>query len=203
MTPKPYMIGIAGPSGAGKSYLAEHLSRELQDTTLVPIDAYYPDLSQLPLKDRERLNFDDPDLLDTKLLFAQVAALTRGESIERPVYDFGRHTRLRETILVEPREYVIVEGLFTLYWEPLRAMLQTRVYVEMEDAVCFERRVKRDVGERGRAPEYVAQQFRETVLPAVAAFVRPNAAYANVSLYGAANIAEEVAAVLAHIRRNS
>ncbi|ABF42055.1 uridine kinase [Candidatus Koribacter versatilis Ellin345] len=199
---KPYLIGIAGPSGAGKSYLAEHLAHELKSATLIPIDAYYPDLSHLSFEDRERLNFDDPNILDTDLLFMQVAALAKGEGIEQPLYDFSRHTRLQETREVPPTEYIIVEGLFTLYWERLRTMLPTRVYVEMDDAVCFERRAERDVRERGRKPEYVAQQFRESVIPATEAFVRPTAAYANVKLYGTADIAEEVAAVLAHIRQS-
>ncbi len=202
MKPKPYVIGIAGPSGAGKTYLAEHLARELKDVTLVPIDAYYPDLSHLPMAERERLNFDDPNLLDTSLLFAHVAALARGESVGLPVYDFNRHTRLPETRQLEPRNYVIVEGLFTFYWQTLRAMLQTRVYVEMQNQVCFERRLERDVRDRGRTPEYVAQQFRETVLPATEAFVRPSASHADVTLYGATDVREEVAAVLAHIRRS-
>ena len=202
MKPKPYLIGIAGPSGAGKSYLAQHLVRELKHATILPIDAYYPDLSHLSLQERERLNFDDPNILDTALLFAHVGALARGNSVEQPIYDFARHTRLPETRRVAPTQFVIVEGLFTLYWEELRSFLHTRLYLELSDAVCWERRMDRDVHYRGRTAEFVTRQFRELVVPMAEIYVRPTAGFADLRLSGDADIAEQIAAVLARVRRN-
>lgn len=198
MKPKAYLIGIAGPSGAGKSFLAEHLVRELRNATILPIDAYYPDLSHLSLEERSKCNFDDPHILDTALLFAQVAALARGETVEQPVYDFARHTRTVETRAVRATSFVIVEGLFTLYWPQLRELLHTKVYVDMNDATCLKRRIARDVRERGRTPEYAEAQFRTSVVPMANLYVRPTAKFADVTVHGAAPIEREVAAVLAH-----
>ncbi len=203
MNRKPYLIGIAGPSGAGKSYLAEHLVRELAEATIVPIDAYYPDLGHLSFDERAKLNFDDPCILDTNLLFAQIASMARGERVQRPVYDFARHTRTPQTVSIAPGSFVIVEGLFTLYWPELRRLLHTCVYVDMDDGVCLERRLTRDVHERGRAPEYVTEQFRSSVVPMAESYVRPTARFADVKVYGNADIEREVAAVLAHVRRGA
>jgi uridine kinase len=198
---KPYLIGIAGPSGAGKSYLAEHLLRVLQPAVILPLDAYYPDLSHLPFSERERLNFDDPNILDLELLFEHVSALARGKAIEQPVYDFARHTRTPQTLTVAALRYVLVEGLFTLYWPELRNHIQTCVYVDMNDQVCLERRLARDVQQRGRTPEFVQRQFRESVIPMADLYVRPTAEFADVRIYGDSPIEREVAAVLAHVAR--
>lgn len=197
---KPYLIGIGGPSGAGKSFLAGHLARELRDATILPLDAYYPDLAHLSIQQRSVLNFDDPHILDTPLLFSQVAALARGETIHRPIYDFARHTRTPARRVIPPLPFVLIEGLFSLYWSELRTLLQTRVYLEIDDAISLERRVARDVRERGRTPQLVAQQFRTSVAPMANLYVRPTAQFADVSLYGATPIEDEIAAVLSHIQ---
>ena len=199
MKPKPYLIGIAGPSGAGKTYLAEHLVRELQDAVILPIDAYYPDLSHLSPQQRAELNFDDPDILDAALLFAHVDALAAGKSIEQPIYDFARHTRTDEHILVEPRLYVLIEGIFALHWPEIRTRLHAGVYVDLTDRSCLERRIERDVRDRGRTPANIEQQFRASVLPMADRYVRPSARYADVVVSGNTPIEEEVRAVLSHI----
>jgi uridine kinase len=196
----PYLIGIAGPSGAGKSFLSEHLARELNNPAILPLDAYYPDLSHLSLDERNRLNFDDPALLDFPLLFSQVATLARGETVQQPLYDFAHHTRMSETRVVAPSEFVIVEGLFALYWPDLRTLLQTRVYVDMNDGDCLERRIARDVQQRGRTTESVTKQFRESVAPMADLYVRPTAQGADVKINGGGRIEQEVASVLAHVR---
>jgi uridine kinase len=203
MKQRPHLIGIAGPSGAGKSFLAEHLVRKLANAVIVPIDAYYPDLSHLSLDHRRQRNFDDPTILDADLLLAQVAALAHGDPIQQPIYDFARHTRTAETLTVHPRQFVVVEGLFTLYWAELRALLHTRVYVDLTDAICLERRIARDVQHRGRTPVFVEEQFRNSVIPMAERYVRPTAEFADVTVDGAAPIEEGVAAVLAHLRRRS
>jgi uridine kinase len=196
---RPYLIGIAGPSGAGKSFLAEHLVRALGSAVILPMDAYYPDLSHVPPCRRASVNFDDPAILDTTLLFDQVTRSANGEAIAQPVYDFAHHTRTSQTITVESREFVIVEGLFTLHWPELRRLLQTRVYVELGDSLCLERRTARDVRDRGRTPEYVQQQFETAVRPMAQRYVAPSAQFADVRVYGASQIEHEVAAVLSHI----
>lgn len=199
MAGKSHLIGIAGPSGAGKSYLARHLAQHLQAPVL-PLDHYYRDLSHLPLEDRSRSNFDEPAALQHELLIAQVSDLYQGRTIEVPTYDFSIHTRTLCTQTFEPAEFVIVEGLFTLHWPELRALLGTRVYVEMSDEVCLQRRQERDVRERGRTPESVVEQFRATVAPMAERYVRPTQAHAHLVVFGATPIEQEVARVLEHVR---
>ena len=201
MSGKSYLIGIAGPSGAGKSYLAHHLSQRLQAPVLA-LDHYYRDLSHLPLEERARTNFDEPSALEHELLIAQAACLYEGKAIEIPTYDFSVHTRTRETQPFQPAQFVIVEGLFTLHWPELRRLLGTGVYVDMADDVCLQRRQERDVRERGRTPESVVEQFRATVAPMAERYVRPTQAHADVVVFGAVPIGEEVDRVLTHLRMN-
>ncbi len=197
-----YLIGIAGPSGAGKSYLARHLSEYLRAPVLSH-DHYYRDLSHLPLEARDRSNFDDPSALEHDLLIAHVTQLAEGRPIAVPTYDFSVHTRTGQTQLFEPSPFVIVEGLFTLHWPELRRLLGTRVYVEMTDDICLQRRQERDVRERGRTPESVVDQFRTMVAPMAERYVRPTQEHAHVVLFGAAPIGEQVERVLEHVRLNT
>lgn len=196
----PQIIGIAGASGSGKTTLAVELAREL-DGIYFPIDNYYRDLSHLPLSERIRQNFDDPALIESSLLAAHVAALARGEAIERPLYDFSTHTRVPgRTETIQAGDFVLVEGLFALYYPDLVPLYQMRVYIDTPDEVCFERRLKRDVVERGRTPESVRRQYDATVRPSSFAFVRPSAANADLVVDGTAALDWKVEQVLAAMR---
>jgi len=201
MAAPSYLIGIAGPSGAGKSYLARHVAQRLSAPVLA-LDHYYRDLSHLALEDRAGSNFDEPAALEHELLIAQIAELHAGRSIDLPTYDFSIHTRTRETHVFQPAAFVVVEGLFTLYWPELRRLFGTRVYVEMADDVCLNRRTERDVRERGRTLESVVQQFRTTVAPMAEQFVRPTLCHADVIVSGDAAIALGTDLVLDHVRRH-
>lgn len=193
-------MGIAGASGSGKTTLALELARTL-DGMHFPLDHYYRDLGHLPLEERVRQNFDDPAILESTLLAAQVAALARGEAIERPVYDFATYTRVRDQIeVVRAGAYLIVEGLFALYYPELLPLYQLRVYVDTPDDVCFERRLKRDVEQRGRTPESVRQRYEATVRPSSLQFVRPTAHWADLTLDGTEALDWKVEQVLAAMR---
>lgn len=195
----PRLIGIAGPSGAGKSYLASHLAAALGGATILTLDSYYPDLSHVPLYEREATNFDAPESLDHELLISHVRRLASGSPIERPVYDFQTHTRTGQFERVDPAPYILVEGLYALYWPSLRELYATRVYVDMTDNVCLTRRLERDMRERGRTSESIFQQYRHTVAPMADAHVRPTARFADVLLFGGDRVEDEVAAVLRHL----
>jgi uridine kinase len=197
---KPYLIGIAGPSGAGKTTLAERVARELA-APILSLDCYYRELDGLPLEERARTNFDEPDALDRELLFSQLAQLAAGAAIEAPVYDFARHTRAPETTPVPAAEFVIVEGLFALLWEEVRALFGTKVFVSAGDGLCFERRLERDARERGRTPESVGEQYRRTVRPMAERHILPTQAFADVVVDGAGPLDLSVSAVLAHVER--
>ncbi|HVU46314.1 MAG TPA: uridine kinase [Terracidiphilus sp.] len=180
----PVAIGIAGCSGSGKTTLAAELARALGGIHF-HLDNYYRDLTYLPLEERMRQNFDDPELIESALLAKHVAALARGEAIDRPLYDFSTHTRVKgRTERVEPGAFLIVEGLFALHYPELLPIYQLRVYIDTPDTLCFERRMKRDIEQRGRTPESVREQYEATVRPASVAFVRPSAAHADLKIDG-------------------
>ena len=196
----PVVMGIAGASGSGKTTLATELGREL-DGVHFPLDNYYLDLSHLPFAERVRANFDDPALIESGLLVKHVAALARGEAIERPLYDFSHHIRVRgQTETVRPGPLVLVEGLFALYYKDLIPIYHLRIYVDTPDDVCFDRRMRRDMTERGRSAESVRLQYEATVRPASIAFVRPSAANADLTVDGTAALDWKVEQVLAAMR---
>jgi uridine kinase len=197
----PIVLGIAGCSGSGKTTLAAELARTL-DGIHFPLDLYYRDLSHMPPAERALQNFDDPALIESPLLVAQVAALARGDAIERPLYDFSAYTRITgQTETVRPAAFLIVEGLFALVYPDLLPFYQLKVYIETQDELCFERRVKRDVMERGRTRESVLRQYESTVRPSSITWVRPSAVNADLALDGTGALDWKVERVLAELRR--
>jgi uridine kinase len=197
----PIVLGIAGASGSGKTTLAAEIARTLHGIHF-HLDNYYLDLSHLPLAERALQNFDDPALIESSLLAAHVAALARGETIARPVYDFASYTRvLDETEPVHAGSFLVVEGLFALVYPELLPHYHLRVYVDTPDEVCFERRMRRDIEERGRTPESVRRQYEETVRPSSIAWVRPSAANADLTIDGTDALDWKVERVLAELRQ--
>ncbi len=195
----PVVLGIAGCSGSGKTTLAAELARTL-DGTHFPLDNYYRDLGHLPFPERIRQNFDDPALIESSLLAEHVAALARGEVIERPVYDFATYTRVPgQTESLRARRVLLVEGLFTLVYPELLPLYNLRVYVDTPDSVCFERRLRRDVEERGRTAESVRRQYDAAVRPAAETCIRPSAAHADLIVDGAGSLDWKVERVLAEL----
>ncbi len=189
------LIGVAGPSGSGKSELSRRLSA-LIGAPVVSLDSYYHDLTHLPLDERAATNFDEPASLEHELLLAQCHALFNGEAIDVPHYDFACHTRVPGAQRVQPGETVIIEGLFTLYWKELRHLLHASIYVELEDEICYARRLARDVRERGRTPESVEFQYFETVRPMAERYIWPTRRHADLVVRGDAVLEESVATVL-------
>jgi uridine kinase len=196
----PVLVAIAGCSGSGKTTLAAELARTLGGVHF-HFDNYYRDLSHLPIADRALENFDDPALIESPLLIAHIAALAQGNPIERPLYDFSTYIRIpRQTETFSPAPFVVVEGLFALYYTPLLPLYQLRVYIDTPDELCFERRLKRDMQERGRTPESVRRQYEATVRPASLAFVRPSAAHSDLTIDGAGALDWKVERVMNELR---
>lgn len=181
----PVMVGISGASGSGKTTLAAELAR-IMGGLHFSLDTYYRDLSHLPMEQRARVNFDDPAMMELPLLAADIEALSQGRPILRAGYSFAEYIRLpEESELVRPGPLVVVEGLFALYFLELRPFYHLSVYVDTSDDLCFQRRLKRDIEERGRDPESVRRQYEATVRPCGLAFVRPLADVADLSIDGA------------------
>jgi len=197
---KPLLIGIAGPSCAGKSELAHRLGA-LLPATVVSLDRYYRDLSHLSFEERTRWNFDVPDALELDLLASHLTALAAGETVEIPVYDFTQHVRTNQRTRVAAADCVVFEGLFTLYREDIRALLDFKVFVEAPDEVCLARRLERDVRERGRTPESVRRQFETTVRPMAERYILPTRAWADLVLDGTAPREALVECVLRELER--
>lgn len=196
----PVVLGIAGCSGSGKTTLAAELAHALGGIHF-HLDNYYFDLAHLTFEERVRQNFDDPAIIESSLLAAHVAALARGETIDRPIYNFSTHSREKDhTEKVSAGKFLIVEGLFALYYPELLPLYHLRVYVDTPDDVCFERRMKRDIQERGRTPESIQKQYEATVRPSSIAFVRPSAVNADISVDGTDALDWKVERVITELR---
>ena len=197
----PLMLAVAGASGSGKTTLAAELARTLGGLHF-SLDTYYRDLSHLPMAERALQNFDDPAMIELSLLAAHLEALARGEAIERPVYSFAEYIRLPgQSETIRPASVVVVEGLFTLYFPQLRPLYQLSVFVDTADDVCFERRLKRDMEERGRSRESVRQQYDATVRPCGLAFVRPLIDFADLIVDGTDPLDFKVELVVSALRK--
>jgi uridine kinase len=193
---RPLTIGIAGCSGSGKTTLAAELARQL-DATLFPLDLYYRDLSQFPLDSRHKRNFDHPDSLESELLIEHVRGLAKGETIQRPVYDFKRHERVAgayETIA--PAKVVVVEGILALHYAELLPLYGYSIYVNAPHEVCLARRIDRDGRERGRTEESVRAQWEATTRPMADLYVVPSAARASLVVEGTESLDWSVEQIL-------
>jgi uridine kinase len=202
----PVVLGIAGCTGSGKTTLTAELARTLGGVHF-HTDTYYRDLAHMPLEERARQNFDHPSLIESPLLVAHIAALSRGETIERPLYDFASYTRVLDsngialTETVRPSAYLLIEGIFALHFTELLPFYNLRVYIDTPDELCFERRLQRDIIERGRTPELVRQQYDATVRPSSVAFVRPSATNADLCVDGTGALDWKVEQILAQMNR--
>lgn len=198
---RAHIIGIAGPSSSGKTELSRQVAQKLPGTSIVSLDSYYRGMAEIPLEERKKVNFDHPDALDWELLHEHLQAIAAGRAFEEPVYSFADYARTDRTKRIEPSEFIVVEGLFVLYWPELRSMLDTKIYVETDAAVCFDRRLRRDVAERGRTPESVREQYERTVRPSAEWFVFPTMKYADVVVSGEEPLAQSTATVIHVLRR--
>jgi uridine kinase len=200
---RPCIIAIAGASGSGKTTLANELALRLggPDHSLVlGLDHYYRDLAHLAFEDRVGQNFDAPEAIESELLQAHLTALAAGRSIEQPQYDFTRHVRHSDVVCVEPRDFVVVEGILALCWSEINVLYSVKVFVETSLDCCFTRRMQRDTQERGRSPEQIRSQWQETVMPMCAAYVLPAAQHADIIVSGVDEVARNAERVLQTLR---
>jgi uridine kinase len=183
MPHRPLIIAVVGGTGSGKTTVATAIHEAIGlGAVLLDQDAYYRDLSDLTLDERRKVNFDHPDSIDTELLAYHLEELTAGRAIDKPTYDFAAHTRAAQSVRVEPREVIIVEGILLLADARLRDLFDIRIFVDVGDDVRFIRRLLRDTRERGRTMDNVIQQYLTTVRPMHLEFVEPSKRYADVIL---------------------
>jgi uridine kinase len=195
LTATPYLVGLAGGSGSGKTALARELTAQLPpgESVTLELDSYYLDRSGFAPAD---LNFDEPAAFDHQLLFKDVKALARGEAINKPVYNFANHSRLARTMSIAPQRWVLIEGLFALYWPEVRDLLDLKVFIDSDHQTCLERRLARDVRERGRTRASIEKQYWESVRPMFESHLLTTRDFADLIIDGQENLQKMAAQVL-------
>lgn len=178
------LVLIGGPTCSGKTSIVRAMRDSLSAgcCSVVGLDSYYRDLSHLPFAERAATNFDHPDAFDWPLLNADVHRLFAGKSIAAPVYDFANHARTGSTTPLAAAEVLVVEGILALYDDELCRMSRLRVFIDAADKACLERRIDRDIVERGRTEASVREQFGASVRPMAKQFVSPTRVRANLIL---------------------
>ena len=174
-------IGICGASGSGKTTLARELMRDMGvESVMLNQDAYYLDHPDLTFEERAHLNYDEPCIFDHDLLYQDVCALMRGESITRKAYDFAQHRRCDTDEIIRPAQVLIVEGIHAFYDPRLRDMMFLKLYINVEPDICLLRRITRDIKDRGRQIDNISQQYLSTVKPMYDQYIRNYIHHADV-----------------------
>lgn len=189
MKAKPFIVGIAGGTGSGKTVLARAIANCLapQDVAIIQYDSYYKDRSHLPSSEREKINYDHPDALETNLLIHHLKELIAGNTVHVPNYDFSTHCRSDKQIRVEPSKAVILEGVLILADAKLRELIDIKIFIDVSDDIRFIRRLQRDVMERSRTIDSVVGQYIETARPMHTKYVEPSKQYADIIISDAQN----------------
>jgi uridine kinase len=180
--PRPVTIAVAGGTGSGKTTIVNAIVRRVGEHRIayVPHDAYYRELSSVPMSERGTVNFDHPDALETALMRVHILALQNWQPIDVPIYDFTIHTRTDRVVHVMPQPVILVEGILTLAEPSLRPLFDIKVFVDADADLRFIRRLSRDISERARTPDTVITQYLATVRPMHLEFVEPSKRYADV-----------------------
>ena len=183
---KGILIGIAGASGSGKTFVANSIieSAGSDKAVIIQEDSYYKDLSDVPFEERAERNFDHPDAFDYDLLVKDLLQLLHGEAVSHPIYDYKLHVRSKEKKTAGPGALIILEGILILNNTRLRELMDYRVFIDTALDICFIRRLKRDVEERGRTVDSVIRQYTQTVRPMYLELIEPSKQYADILIPG-------------------
>ncbi|MBJ80903.1 MAG: uridine kinase [Myxococcales bacterium] len=177
----PFFIGIAGGTGSGKSTVAQKIAEGLPEHAVGVIDhdAYYREQKDLSFEERQLVNYDHPDSLETELLARHLKTLHAGEAVDIPIYDFVNHARKVETRTIEPKPIIIVEGILVFVEKAIRESLDVKIFVDTASDIRVMRRIRRDMESRGRTFQQVREQYYKTVRPMHMQFVEPSKAYSD------------------------
>ncbi len=176
------IIGIAGGTGSGKTTVVKKIVAALppQQVAVVPLDSYYNDTTGLTPEERQEINFDHPDAFDWKLLIKQVNELRQGKAIEQPTYSYLISNRLPETVHVEPKPVIIIEGIMTLINKRLRDMMDLKIFVDTDADERLIRNIQRDTIDRGRTVSMVVERYLSVLKPMHEQFIEPTKRFADI-----------------------
>ena len=175
------IIGIYGGTGSGKTTIVNMIASYFSsnDIEIISQDSYYKDNSDISYEDRCKLNFDHPDAIDFNLLHKHIKNLRKGETVEQPIYDFKIHNRLKKTIQIKPKKILILEGILIMCHAEIRSIFDLKIFISANSKTRMERRIKRDIAERGRSRGEVLKRYIETLKPMHEKFIEPTKIYAN------------------------
>ena len=195
------IIGIAGGTGSGKTTVVRKIVESLPQNTVavIPQDSYYKAQWDVPEEERKKTNFDHPDAFEWPLLAHQIAELRAGRAIEQPTYSYITCTRQEETVHVEPREVIIVEGIMTLYDKSLRDQMDLKIFVDAEPDERLLRVIERDQEERGHPLEMLITKYRNVLKPMHDEFIEPTKQYADIIIPNGGENARAVAMMQLYI----
>ena len=197
------VIGIAGGSASGMTTLMKNLIADIEnDVTVLSHDNYYKRHDDLSYEERSYLNYDEPGAFDTSLMVYHLDQLRHGHAIECPVYDFTVHNRSEETIHIEPRKVIIVEGILIFEDRDLRELMDVRIFVDSDADIRLCRRIRRDVTKRGRSLESVLDQYQQTVKPMHEQYVEPSKKYAHLVVPEGGKNVVALDMIISRIRRH-
>lgn len=198
------IIGIAGGTGSGKTTVVRKLVDKLPagEVVVLPQDSYYKDSSNVPVEKRQSINFDHPNAFDWDLLYEQLKMLKDKQPIEQPIYSYLTCTRQKETIHIEPKDVIIIEGILALSDERLRELMDLKVFVDADSDERLIRVIQRDVIERGRTAEAVMQRYTRVLKPMHLQFIEPTKRYADLIIPEGGNNTVAVDILSMYIERN-
>ena len=176
------IIGIAGGTGSGKTTVVKKIVEALPPhfVAVVPLDSYYNDTTGMTPEERSDINFDHPDAFDWKLLIKHVNELRNGHAVEQPTYSYIISNRLPETIYVEPKPVIIIEGIMTLINKRLRDMMDLKIFVDCDPDERLIRNIQRDTIDRGRTVSMVVDRYLKVLKPMHEQFIEPTKRFADV-----------------------
>jgi uridine kinase len=199
----PVIIGIAGGTGSGKTTVARAIYDRVGPDRIewISHDSYYRNFDALSPEERAKINFDHPDSLESELLTRHLDVLSKGSSVEVPVYDFATHSRKADTQRVEPRKVIIVEGILVLAEPELRKRINIKLFVDTPADIRFVRRLTRDIETRGRSLQSVVRQYMTTVRPMHEEFVEPSKRHADLIIPEGGENQVAIDAIIARVER--
>jgi uridine kinase len=196
------IIGVFGGTGSGKTTIVNQIVSDFNasDIQVISQDAYYKDNSNITYDARCLLNFDHPEAIDFELLYQHLSALKNGETIEQPVYNFKTHNRTDKTLEISPKKILILEGILIMNYPKLRSLLDLKVFIDTNSDMRMERRVNRDISERGRTPKEVMDRYLKTLKPMHDQFIEPMKIHADMVIENHENASINLNMLIAKIK---